>query len=313
MPLRLLRTIASGGDVNGIALSDDGTALYRALPDERRVDIVDIASGSVLGRIGVPGRPSDVVVSPGGGSALVPATVREPQGERGKTYVVDLRTNQLTATLPVGYAPRTASFSPDGSRAYVPAFGTKEWGGGTVTVFRTEDWLLIATVDVGEWASHTAVSPDGNPLYVSTEFARGSLAIVDTGSNQLSGYVTGMGGNPRGVAVNLNAIQVYVASLSDNCVYIVDTTTGTCTEWIDVGTDPSGLLVNPYTAELYVAHSPSFPPFDGLIVVIDLATHQITQRVAIERGAGSMALHPDGTLLYCVDESTSQICEFAVD
>lgn len=312
MPLRLLNVFASGPEASGIALSHDGTKLYRAL-SQPCVDIVDLATGGVIGRIDLPGRPSRVTVSPDGRIALVPATRREPEGDRGKTYVIDLRTNRLTATLPVGLTPLSAAFSPDGTRAYIPAFGSEEWGGGNVYAFRTEDWLLLATIFVGAWAREAAVSPDGNRVYVSTEFAGGSLAIINADTNEVSGYVTGMGGNPTGVALNPNGIQVYVASLADNYVNIVDTTTGTSTEWIDVGRDPHDLVVNPYNAELYVAHSPSFPPFDGLLIVVDLATQQIKQRVELPGRAGGMALHPDGTLLYCVDTSNNQICELAVD
>lgn len=312
MPLRLLRVFGSGPEVYGIALSHDGTRLYRAL-SESAVDIVEVASGAVVGRIDLPGRPGGITVSPDGRTALVPATQAEPVGDRGRTYVIDLRTNQVTAALQVGLTPRSATFSPDGTRAYVPSWGSEQWDGGNLYVFRTEDWLMLPTIFVGEWARQAAVSPDGNRVFVSTEFANGSLAIIDADKNEVSGYVTGMGGNPAGVAVSLNGIQVYVASMADNYVNIVDSNTGTSTEWIDVGIDPTRLVINPYNAELYVGHSPSFPPFDGLIIVVDLATHQITQRVEVPGRAGDLALHPDGTLLYCVDTSNDQICEFAVD
>jgi DNA-binding beta-propeller fold protein YncE len=297
----------------GIALSRDGAKLYRALPDERCVDIVELATGGVIGRIDLPGSPSTVAVSPDGRIALVAASKREPEGERGKGYVIDLSTNRLSATLPVGYTPLSAVFSPDGTRAYLSAFGSADWGGGTVSAFRTEDWLLIATIDVGEWARDVAVSPDGNRLFVATEFAGGSLAIVNARTNKLSRHVPGIGGNPTGVAVNLNGIQVYVASLSGKRVYIVDTATGTSSESIEVDMDPHGLVVNPYNAEMYVAHSISLGPPAGSIIVIDLATHQVKQRVEIVGGAGSMALSHDGTVLYCVDNTEDHICEFAVD
>lgn len=127
MPLRLLNVFASGPEASGIALSHDGTKLYRAL-SEPCVDIVELATGGVIGKIDLPGRPSRVTVSPDGRIALVPATRREPEGDRGKTYVIDLRTNRLTATLPVGLTPLSAAFSPDGTRAYIPAFGSERVG-----------------------------------------------------------------------------------------------------------------------------------------------------------------------------------------
>jgi YVTN family beta-propeller protein len=312
MPLRLLNAFASGHNMSGIALSRDGTKIYRALPDEHCVDIVENATGGIIGRIEVPGSPARVEVSPTGHTAIAVGTQREPVGNRGKAYVIDLRTNRLTATIPVGLTPLSAVFSPEGRFAYISSFDREEWGGGSVYVFRTADWLQTATVFVGEWAWQAAVGPDGNYVYVSTEFAGGSLAIVDANTNEVSGYVTGMGGNPRGVAVSAGGTKVYVASFADKYINIVDTATGTAPESIDVGPDPHHLVINPDHNELYVAHNSPMGSQAGLLLVIDLTTHRIQQR--IEMGsAGDMALRRDGTRLYCIDSTNDHICEFAVE
>jgi DNA-binding beta-propeller fold protein YncE len=102
----------------------------------------------------------------------------------------------------------------------------------------------------------------------------------------------------------------FASARERNSGVIVDTTSGTSSKWIDVGTDPNGVVVNPYNAELYVAHNVPMGGHAGPIVVVDLATHKIKQRIEMEGGAGSMALQHDVTLLYCV--SGDQICEFAV-
>ena len=313
MPLRLLHTIAVGHRIDDVAINRDGTTLYAPVHWDQRVDILDLPTGGIGGHIDLPGRPNGVTVSPDGRTAIVTATQREPVGDRGRAYVVDLRTNRITATLRLGLTPISAAFSPDGTRAYVCTFDREEYDGGNLYVFRTEDWLLIATVFVGEWARTVDVSPDGSRVYVSCKFARGSLAVVDSDSNELSGYVTGMGGDPNGIAVNPNGILVYVSALSDGYVNIVDTNTGTSTEWIDVGFEPHHLVLNEYRAELYVAHNRQLtvPSQKGLVIVVDLHTHQISQRVEIDAGAGGMALSDDGTRLYCVADE--QIYVFAFD
>ena len=59
MPLRLLNAFASGHNMSGIALSRDGTKIYRALPDEHCVDIVEAATGASSGASRCPGlRPA---------------------------------------------------------------------------------------------------------------------------------------------------------------------------------------------------------------------------------------------------------------
>lgn len=286
MPLRLLETIPVNYYIRDVALGRGGTVLYAPSGENRRVGCVNVGGG-FTGSFDLPGRPSAIAVSPDERTAMVPATQREPEGDRGKVYVVDLTTHRVTATLPVGNTPASAAFSPDGSRGYISTFDREEHGGGNVYVFRTEDWLLLATIFVGEYAHSVALSPDGRRLFTSCTFARGSLAIIDTDTNELSGYVTGMGGDPTGVAVNPNGILVYVASLSDKYVNIVDTRTGTSTEWIDVGFDPHTLVINEWRAEMYVAHNRQLPSESGLVTVIDLHTHQVIQRVDVDGGAGA--------------------------
>jgi hypothetical protein len=76
MPLRLLNVFASGHNMSGIALSRDGATIYRALPDEHCVDIVDNTTGGIIGRIEVPGSPARVEVSPTGRTAMAVGTQR---------------------------------------------------------------------------------------------------------------------------------------------------------------------------------------------------------------------------------------------
>lgn len=197
MPLRLIDNIAMGHHLQSVAVSRDGTQLYVGLVDENCISIVDLATGGIAGRIDLPGSPTDVQVSPNGSTALVTALERAVSGERGKAYVIDLRTNELTADFPAGFNPQTAVFSPQGTFAYICDFSDDAAltpGGGTVLALRTVDWLLTATIPTGDHTFSAATSPDGNFVYASTTFAGGSLAIVDTNIQEVVGFVTDLRG-----------------------------------------------------------------------------------------------------------------------
>ena len=305
----MLHTIAVGHRIDDVAINRDGTTLYAPV-HWTNGSTSSISPPRDRRHIDLPGRPNGVTVSPDGHTAIVTATQREPVGDRGRAYVVDLRTNRITATLRLGLTP----IWPPSARRHARLrlhLRPEEYDGGNLYVFRTEDWLLIATVFVGEWARTVDVSPDGSQLCV-LQIRRGSLAVVDSDSNELSGYVTGMGGDPNGIAVNPNGVLVYVSALSDGYVDIVDTTTGTSTEWIDMGFEPHHLVLNEYRAELYVAHNRQLtvPSQKGLVIVVDLHTHQISQRVEIDDGARGMALSDDGTRLYCVSDEAVYVFAF---
>src|SRR5262249_41614575 len=115
MPLRLIDNIAMGHHLQSVAVSRDGAQLYVGLVDENCISIVDLATGGIAGRVDLPGSPTDVQVSPNGSTALVTALERVVSGERGRAYVIDLRTNRLTADFSAGFNPQTAVFSPQGT------------------------------------------------------------------------------------------------------------------------------------------------------------------------------------------------------
>jgi DNA-binding beta-propeller fold protein YncE len=155
---------------------------------------VDLATGGIAGRIDLPGSPMDIAVSPNGSTALVVGLQREPMGDRGKAYVIDLRTNRLIATFAAGVNPQSVVFSPQGTFAHICDFSSDDENtpcGGTVLALRTVDWLLTATIPTGDHTFSAAPSPDGNFVYASTRFASGSLAIVDANIQDVVGLCDG--------------------------------------------------------------------------------------------------------------------------
>jgi DNA-binding beta-propeller fold protein YncE len=316
MPLRLVDNIAMGHHLHSVAVSRDGTLLYVALDEENCISIVDLASGGIAGRIDLPGRPADIAVSPNGVTAVVVGSQREPQGDRGKAYIIDLRTNEVTATFAAGFNPQSVVFSPEGRFYFICDFsGVADYNpeGGALMAFRAVDHLLIATIPTGDFTYSAAPSPDGNFVYASTTFAQGSLAIVDANIQEVAGYVTGMKGDPSGVAVSPGGTRVYVAALSGAIVNIVDAVNGISTQWVDVAGEPHALTINPDHRELYVAHGSMQVPQVGLMTVIDIDTHQVTQTLEFDGNGYRMTMSRDGSRVYVADTSNSQIVVFAAE
>jgi DNA-binding beta-propeller fold protein YncE len=316
MPLRLIGNIPIGEWLHSVAVSRDGTKLYVALDSKNCISIVDLESGGIAGQIDVPGSPTDIAVSPNGSTALAVGLELEPMGNRGKAYVIDLRTNRLTATFAAGFNPQTVIFSPQGTFAYICDNSSDDDltpGGGSVMALRTLDWLLTATIPTGDHTFSAAASPDGNFVYAATTFAEGSLAVVDANTLEVSGYVTGMKGDPSGVAVSPGGTRVYVVALSGAIVSIVDAINGVSTEWVDVASDPHAVVLNADHRELYVCHGLQLPSRDRLVTVIDIDSHQVTQTVDFTGYGYRMAMSRDGSRVYVADTDNSQIVVFAVE
>ena len=317
MPLRLLDTIALGHSLHSFAASRDGSLLYVGLDRDNCISVVDLETGGIQGRIDLPGSPTDVAISPNGSTAVVTALVRELHGDRGYVYVIDLRDGRLTADFRAGFNPQTVSFSPQGSSYYVCEFtGRSDTSPpGALRVFRSVDHLLLATLDTGDHSFFAAASPDGNYVYVSTVFAHGSVAIVDANALEVTGFVTGMGGDPAGVAVSPGGTRVYVAANSASRVTIVDAMNGVSTQWVDVSPDPLSVILNPDHAEMYVSHGPQFSSSQPVssVSVIDTATHEVIQTAQFDGSGYRMAMSRDGSRIYCMDTEGGAVAVFAVE
>ena len=70
--------------------------------------------------------------------------------------VVDIATQNVVATLPVGNDPDGVAATPDGSRVYVANFLSDN-----VSVIDTSNNTVIATIDVGTGPVGLALTPDG--------------------------------------------------------------------------------------------------------------------------------------------------------
>ena len=129
---------------------------------------------------------------------------------------------------------------------------------------------------------------------------------------EVVGYVTGMKGGPSGVAVTPGGTRVFVTALSSAIVSIVDAVNGVSTEWIDVGIEPHALVINP-DHRVSFAHGFQLPVLVGLVTVIDIDTHQVTQTLEFDGSGNRMAMSRDGSRVYVVDTHHNQIVVLAVE
>ena len=76
--------------------------------------------------------------------------------------VIDIPTDTVIATIPVGTGPVGVAVSPDGTKVYVPNNGNNN-----VSVISTATNTVIASVPVGDFPLGVAFTPDGTKVYVT--------------------------------------------------------------------------------------------------------------------------------------------------
>ena len=128
-------------------------------------------------------------------------------------------------------------------------------------------------------------SQNGNMYLPSTNYCNNwnNISIVSTGTNSLVGMINGLGPNPRVAVYSPNGKYVYVDNLNNlNCggnsntgtLSVVNASTWSVIENINVQEMPRGIAVDPATGTIYVENSGS-----NSISVISNSTYSVTSTI----------------------------------
>jgi YVTN family beta-propeller protein len=253
--------------------------------------------------------------------------------------VIDLESNTVTATIPVGAHPQGLAVNPAGTRVYVA-----NWDSNNVSVIDTGNNTELTKVTVGTSPMRVAVHPSGAKVYVSNNDS-GTVSVIDAANNTVTDTIN-VGSQPRGLSVNPAGTKLYVANFNSDNISVIDTVTDTVSKTIPitgdspidlaitpdgskvyvinyyshnvsvidtasdtesvnniaVGQHPIGVWVNPARAKVYVANVTT-----DNVMVIDLATNGVTDTVTGFNAPVSVEGSPDGSRLYVVEQLNNRV------
>jgi YVTN family beta-propeller protein len=240
--------------------------------------------------------------------------------------VLDISTNTVITTVPVGTGPRGVALSSSGTRVYVTNYISND-----VSVIDTVSNTVVATIPVSPAPPDgknsmgsvpapsdlplpppgpmgIAVGPAGTRVYVANTIS-GHVTIIDAVTNTVLSSVIS-GSIPFGVAVHPSGNLVYVTNSGEDSVSVIDTATRAVLKKIPVGAQPYGIAVNPAGTRLYVANHGS--PEKDAVSVIDTATHTVIANVgvtslSIGSGPYGVAINPAGTRVYVTNSFSGYV------
>src|ERR1035437_1412094 len=201
--------------------------------------------------------------------------------------VINLTTNTVTGTIPVGANPYGVSVSPDGSKVYVANYNTN----GTVSVISTATNTVEATVPVGQLPQGVTVSPDGSKVYVAN-WNDNTVSIINSATNTVLA-TSFVGHQPYGIYASPDGTKVYVTNSNDYNISVINTSTNFVSAIIHTGTLPTAVCVSPDSRKVYVVNQIS-----GTVSVIDTVTFTVTDSILVNREPVAICVSPDGTKLY---------------
>jgi gliding motility-associated-like protein len=249
--------------------------------------------------------------------------------------VVDLTSNTLKTTIPVGINPYGVTLSPDGTRAYVANLFS-----ANVSVINTANNAVIATIPVGgnpnsvvvspdgarvyvsaaygntvsvidattnkvitaiplNYAHFIAISPDGKKLYVSS--ATSHVYVINTANNSVSNSLI-FGPNPTAIVTSLDGSKIYVVDRTKNVVYVINSSTYSIEATIPVGSYPDCILMSSDGKRVYVSNNGS-----DNVSVISTVNNTVIATVVTDRYPDGISLNADGSKLYVLNNYSNTL------
>ncbi|MBS1501601.1 MAG: beta-propeller fold lactonase family protein, partial [Bacteroidetes bacterium] len=113
-----------------------------------------------------------------------------------------------------------------------------------------------------------------------------------------------VGKDPHIASISPDGSRLYVSNYDDNTISVINTTTNTVINTINVttGANPQGLSISPDGSKLYVANSNG-----GTISVISTSTNSVIATINNGYNNFETLLSPDGSLLYVTDSNVDNI------
>jgi YVTN family beta-propeller protein len=209
--------------------------------------------------------------------------------------VIDIATNTVTATVPVGNGPLGVALKPDGTRAYVTNSSDNN-----VSVIDPATNTVVGTVAVGSAPITVAVTPDGTRAYVANHFSH-NVSVIDTTTNTVIATVP-VQARPQGIDITPDGSRVYVANIVSSTVSVIETATNAVIATVTVGDDPIGVTISPNGAEAYVTNIA-----DQSVSVIKTATNTVTATIHVGGQPYVPAFSPDGSRVYITDRAGNSV------
>ncbi|MCU1382928.1 MAG: beta-propeller repeat protein [Acidobacteria bacterium] len=224
--------------------------------------------------------------------------------EDANLAIVDLRSGNVLARVPVGEGPHELVTSTDGRLAFASNYGTGPAPGRTISMIDLATQKELRRIDVSPLSRpHGLAFADGQ-LYFTAE-ADKKVARYDPATNTIDWqFETGQATTHMVIATR-DARTLFTSNIGGDSVSAIQRTAGGVWEQtvIAVGKGPEGIDLSPNGREVWSAHSR-----DGGISIIDVASKKVVQTIALgTRRSNRIRLTPDGKFALVSDLDAGEL------
>jgi DNA-binding beta-propeller fold protein YncE len=209
------------------------------------------------------------------------------------------------ASVPTGNAPHEISVSPDGKRAVVSNYGTRDQPGSTVGIVDLEQPQETRRIDLAPHSRpHGVAWYSSDRIAVTAEGSR-SLLILDPETGRIVDAIETAQDTSHMVVVSADARRAYVTSIGSGTTTAIDLVERRKLADVATGAGSEALALAPGGHELWVAARA-----DGVIAVVDTASLAVKARLPLSGMPIRIAMTPDGRTALVTCAGTGELVAF---
>ena len=211
------------------------------------------------------------------------------------------------ASVALGHAPHEVSVSPDGKRAAVTNYGTREQPGATLSIVDLEQPREVRRIDLTPHTRPHGVAWFAPDRIAVTAEGTKHLVIVDPDAGRvISAIETGQDVSHM-VVVSADATRAYVTNIGSGTTTAFDLVAQRKLGDIATGAGSEALAVTPNGRDLWVGARAA-----GEIAIVDTATLAILARLPLPGIPIRIAITPDGATALVTCAGSSELVAYDV-
>jgi DNA-binding beta-propeller fold protein YncE len=263
-----------GGEGGWDYATADSDARRLYVSHANQVEVLDLDSGSVIGKISDTQGVHGIAIAPESGRGFISA------GRANKVVIFDLKTLKRLGEAPTGKNPDAIVYDPASKRVF--AFNG---GSANATVIDAAAGTVATTIDLGGRPEFAAADGQGN-LYVNLE---DKSAVVKIDSRKLIAgdkWPLAPCEEPSGMAIDTRHHRLFIGC-SNKMMGVVNTVNGKVVTTLTAGEGVDANGFDPGTGLAFSSNG------DGTLTVVHEDSPDkftVLENVKTERGARTMAL-----------------------
>ena len=211
------------------------------------------------------------------------------------------------ASVPTGHAPHEVSVSPDGRRAVVSNYGTRDRPGTALSIVDLVEPRELLRIDLAPHSRPHGVAWFAADRIAVTAEGSGQLLVVDPDAGRVVAAIATGQDISHMVVVSRDGARAYVTNIGSGTTTALDLAAGRKLGDAATGAGSEALALTPDGRELWVAARAA-----GSIAVLDTSTLEIAARIPLAGVPIRIAMTPDGRTALVTCAGSAELVAFDV-